>query len=254
MKNEKLLNVIGKIDDKLISGAFNDTKSKKKNAWLKWGAIAACLCVVIAGAAIWSHSSGLSGNIPDSGGGVVEGGIAPGGVWPDGVLLEGVDPVVASVAVFPAGENLSDVADATLVSIDEKDAKKIERLGAYLPDTLPEGCRYGTAGYYETTMRDGTRYHMIRVTYESGQGAVPAPVTENAQAASEMTGGTAFLWMVWGHRPDTDRPVYQPDEVTVQLLEQAGGVFYIDYDGVYVGIERLEIDTKELMNVIRTIK
>lgn len=249
MKNEKLLNVIGKIDDEFIVAAVNDTKTKKKNVWIKWGSIAACLCVVSTVAAIWSHNLGLFGNIPESGGGVVEGGIAPGGV-----LLEGVDPVVASVAIFPAGENLSDVADATLVSVDEKDAKKIERLGAYLPDTLPEGCRYGTAGYYETTMRDGTRYHMIRVTYESGQGAVPAPVTENAQAASEMTGGTAFLWMVWGHRPDTDRPVYQPDEVTVRLLEQAGGVFYIDYDGVYVGIERLEIDTKELLNVIRSIK
>lgn len=249
MKNEKLLNMIGKIDDELIVAAVNDTKAKKKNAWIKWGSIAACLFVVSAVAAIWSHNLGLLGNIPESGGGVVEGGIAPGGV-----LLEGVDPVVASVAIFPAGENLSDVADATLVSIDEKDAKNIERLGAYLPDTLPEGCRYGTAGYYETTMRDGTRYRMIRVTYESGQGAVPAPVTENAQAASEMTGGTAFLWMVWGHRPDTDRPVYRPDEVTVRLLEQAGGVFYIDYDGVYVGIERLEIDAKELMNVIRSIK
>lgn len=249
MKNERLLNVIGKIDDEFIVAAVNDTKAKKKNVWIKWGSIAACLCVVSAVAAIWSHNLGLFGNIPESGGGVVEGGIAPGGV-----LLEGVDPVVASVAIFPAGESLSDVADATLVSIDEKDAKNIEGLGAYLPDALPEGCRYGIAGYYETTMRDGTRYHMIRVTYENGQGAVPAPVTENAQAASEMTGGTAFLWMIWGHRPDTDRPVYRPDEVTVRLLEQTGGVFYIDYGGVYVGIERLEIDAKELMNVIRSIR
>lgn len=249
MKNVNLLNVIGKIDDELIAAAFNDAKTKKKNAWIKWGSIAACLCVVSAVAAIWCNGPGLFGNLPESGGDVEGGGIAPGGV-----LLEGVDPVVASVAIFPAGENLSDVADATLVSIDEKDAKKIERLGDYLPDTLPEGCRYGTAGYYETTMRDGTRYRMIRVTYESGQGAVPAPVPENAQAASEMTGGTAFLWMVWGHRPDTDRPVYQPDEVTVRLLEQTGGVFYIEYEGVYVGIERLEIDAKELMNIIRSIK
>ena len=249
MKNEKLLNVIGKIDDELIAAAFNDAKAKKKNAWLKWGAIAACLCVVSIEAAIWSHNAGLFGNIPERGGDVGGGGIAPDGVWP-----EGVDPVVASVAIFPAGESLLDVADATSVSVDEKDAKNIERLGAYLPDTLPEGCRYGTAGYYETTMRDGTRYHMIRVTYVSGQGTVPAPVTENAQAASEMTGNTAFLWMVWGHRPDTERPIYQPDEVTVQLLEQTGGVFYIDYGGVYVGIERLEIDAKELLNVIRSIK
>lgn len=249
MKNEKLLFAMGKIDDDLISGAFNDATAKKMNFRLKWGAIAACLCLVVSGAAIWSHSPGLFDNIPERGGDVGGGGIVPDGVWP-----EGVDPAVASVAIFPAGENLSDVADATLVSINEKDARNIEHLGAYLPDTLPEGCRYGTAGYYETTMRDGTQYHMIRVTYESGQGTVPAPVTENAQAASEMTGNTAFLWMVWGHRPDINRPFYQPDEVTVRLLEQTEGVFYIDYNGVYVGIERLVIDVKELMNVIRSIE
>lgn len=248
MKNEKLLNVIGKIDDDLIFGAFNDTKAKKKNAWPKWGAIAACLCLAVAGVAIWSNSPGQFGNIPESGSGVGGEGIAPGGVVP-----EGVDPVVASVAVIPAEESLSDVADATAVSIAEADAKNIERLGAYLPDTLPEGCRYGTAGYYETTMKDGTRYHMIRVTYENGQASVPAPVPENAQAASEMTGGTAFLWMVWGHRPDTKKTIYQPGEVTSQLLDQISGVFYIDYDGVYVGISRMEISTEELMNVINSI-
>lgn len=254
IKSEKLLLAIGNIDDDLISGAFNNTKSKKMNVRLKWGAVAACLCMVIAGAAIRNNRPDFGGNTAEPGEEAGGGGIAPGGVWPEGVLPEGIDPVVASVAIFPAGENLSDVADATLASINEKDAKNIERLGTYLPDTLPEGCRYGTAGYYETTMRDGTRYQMIRVTYESGQGTVPAPVTENAQAASEMTGNTAFLWMVWGHRPDTNRPVYQPDEVTIRLLEQTEGVFYIDYDGVYVGIERIEIDTKELLNIIRSIE
>lgn len=246
MKNEKLLMAMGNIDDALISGAVNDTKAKKKNAWLKWGAMAACLCVVVAGTIIWSSSPGLFVNIPESG--VGGGGTVPGGVWP-----EGVDPVVASVAIIPAGESLLDVADATSVSINEKDAKNIEPLGAYLPDTLPEGCRYGVAGYYETTMKDGTRYHMIRVTYERGQGTVPAPVTENAQTASEMTGDTAFLWMVWGHRPDTDRPVYQPGEVSAQLLDQIDGVFYIDYGGVYVGISRQVISAEELMNVINSI-
>lgn len=248
MKNEKLLNVIGKIDDDLIFGAFHDTKAKKKNAWSKWGAIAACLCLAVAGVAIWSNSPGQFGNVPESGSGVGGEENAPGGVVP-----EGVDPVVASVAVIPAEESLSDVADATSVSIDEADAKNIQRIGAYLPDTLPEGCRYGAAGYYETTMKDGTQYHMIRVTYENGLASVPAPVTENAQAASEMTGGTAFLWMVWGHRPDTDKTIYQPGEVTARLLDQISGVFYIDYDGVYVGISRMEISTEELMDVIDSI-
>ena len=53
MKNEKLLNVIGKIDDDLISGAVSNTKTKKKTAWLKWGAMAACLCLVAVGVMTW---------------------------------------------------------------------------------------------------------------------------------------------------------------------------------------------------------
>ena len=85
------------------------------------------------------------------------------------------------------------------------------------------GQRRRRAGYYETTMKDGTQYHMIRVTYESGQGAVTAPVHENVQSVSEMTGATAFLWMVWGHCSDTDRPVYQPDEVPPRFWTETEG-------------------------------
>lgn len=46
MKNERLLNAIGKIDDDMISNAIHDTKAKKKHSWVKWGAMAACLCLV----------------------------------------------------------------------------------------------------------------------------------------------------------------------------------------------------------------
>lgn len=46
MKNDKLLQAIGKIDDELVYGAVNDTKAKK-NTWIKWGAMAACLCLIV---------------------------------------------------------------------------------------------------------------------------------------------------------------------------------------------------------------
>ena len=195
---------------------------------------------------MWSNF-GQQGKIPDGGGGV--GGDAPGGMWP-----EGVDPVIASVAVIPAGVDLLDVADAISVSISEEDARTVEGLGGYLPTELPEECRYGKAAHYRTMMKDGTEYQMLRVTYESGEASVPAPVPENAQMASATTGNTAFLWMVWGHRPDTDLPVYQPEEVSASLIEQQEGrVFYIDYDGIYVGVEQLEISAAELFAVIESI-
>ena len=53
MKNEKLLQAIGKIDDELVYGAVNDTNAKKKkNTWIKWGAMAACFCLIAAAVAI----------------------------------------------------------------------------------------------------------------------------------------------------------------------------------------------------------
>lgn len=251
MKKEEFFEVLGELDGEIVKGAEIAMKEKtngraKNVGWIKWATVAACLCLVIAGVVMWN--SGLFGDAPEGGVDGAGGAGTPGGAWP-----EGVDPIMASVAVIPAEESLLDVADATCVSISEEDAKNVERLGAYLPDTLPDGCRYGTASYYETTMKNGTRYHMIRVTYESGQSTAPAPVTEDGQATSEVVGDTAFLWMVWGHRPNTDLPIYQPDEVTAQILDRVGGVFYIDYDGVYVGISRMDISTEELMTVINSI-
>ena len=251
MKTPKMVEAMSYIDDDLVSGAINCTK-KKKAGWMKWGAMAACLCLVITGISLWGNL-GQQGKIPEAGAGV--GGEDSGGIWPDGV-----DPVIASVAVIPAGVDLLDVADAVSISISEEDARAVEGLGAYLPTALPEGCRYGKAAHYRTMMKDGTEYQMLRVTYESGETSVPVPVPENAdvpenaQMASTTTGSTAFLWMVWGHRPDTDLPVYQPEEVSTSLIEQQEGrVFYIDYDGIYVGVEQLEISAEELFAVIESI-
>ena len=47
MKNERLIHAIGMIDDDLIFNAVNDVKAGKKGRWLKWGAVAACLCLII---------------------------------------------------------------------------------------------------------------------------------------------------------------------------------------------------------------
>lgn len=261
MKNERLARAIGKIDDDLIYNAVNDVKAKKKGVLFKWIAVAACLCFILVGIAVpilnnetptTQQEAGVEGTLvnktptPQQETGVE-------GTVPDGSILEGGDPAMYRVAVIPTEASLQDVADATAVSVNEEEVKNIERLGAYLPDTLPEGYRYGPAGYFETTMKDGTQYHLIRVTYESGPQAVSAPGPENAQVW--MGGSTAFIWTVRDHCPGNDEPIYQQDEVTPQFLDQMyGSVFFIDYDGVYVGIERLEISTEELMTIIDSIE
>ena len=47
MSIPKMAKAMGYIDDDLVSGAVEYKRTKKKNSWLKWGAMAACLCLVI---------------------------------------------------------------------------------------------------------------------------------------------------------------------------------------------------------------
>ena len=50
MSTDRFTAAMGYIDDDLVSGAVEYKRTKKKTSWLKWGAIAACLCLVVVGA------------------------------------------------------------------------------------------------------------------------------------------------------------------------------------------------------------
>lgn len=68
MKNEKILRAIGEIDDDLITGAVNDRGAKaragKQGIWLKWGAAAACLCLIATAALAGLHRQTLPAPTP----------------------------------------------------------------------------------------------------------------------------------------------------------------------------------------------
>ena len=50
MKEERILNVIGKVDEKYIKEADPEAKAKRNApVWTKWAAMAACLCLVAFG-------------------------------------------------------------------------------------------------------------------------------------------------------------------------------------------------------------
>ena len=46
MTTKKFSNALGNIGESYVDEAVNYTAKKKSNAWLKWGAIAACFCLV----------------------------------------------------------------------------------------------------------------------------------------------------------------------------------------------------------------
>ena len=56
MSIPKMAKAMGCIDDDLVSGAVEYKRTKKKNAWLKWGAMAACLCLVVVGV-LFAHNA-----------------------------------------------------------------------------------------------------------------------------------------------------------------------------------------------------
>lgn len=76
MKGEKIYIALGSADDELLERYYEGTKRKKKrNIWIKYGAMAACLCIVVAGAFALNAqfgrnetASGQSGNEPIPGG------------------------------------------------------------------------------------------------------------------------------------------------------------------------------------------
>ena len=47
MTTKKFSNALGNIGESYVDEAVNYTAKKKSNAWLKWGAIAACCCLVV---------------------------------------------------------------------------------------------------------------------------------------------------------------------------------------------------------------
>lgn len=48
MNSKKFSEAMSELDSKYIDEALNYQKKAKKPAWVKWGAMAACLCIVIA--------------------------------------------------------------------------------------------------------------------------------------------------------------------------------------------------------------
>lgn len=63
MNEKKLLEAVGEVNDSYVEEAAGYQKSRKAPLWLRWGAVAACLCVAAVSGAVLLH--GDEGLIPD---------------------------------------------------------------------------------------------------------------------------------------------------------------------------------------------
>ena len=215
MNLDQLLDAMGGIDSRYVEEALRYERPANKRTWPRWAALAACLCLAVGLAA------GRGLHLP--------GGGAPGGAWP-----EGVDPVIASIAVLPAGERLTDVADATLDFITPEETAA-HPLSAYLPDPVPHGYGIKNTGLYRTTMQDGTVHTLLRVTY---------------QAAGAEHG--EFVIFVMDYLPDTDRKIYGPDQITDS--GQLDRTVHLRYGEVYVGVSKGSAEAEDVLAALRTIQ
>lgn len=60
MKNKRLLNIVGEIDDRHIIEAAPAAKKVRKPVWVKWGAMAACLALVVMAATMMFNTNDAS--------------------------------------------------------------------------------------------------------------------------------------------------------------------------------------------------
>lgn len=159
----------------------------------------------------------------------------PNGAWP-----EGVDPVTASVAVYPKDRyTIYDVENATTTKLTQEEAYAFESLGDYLPTELPEGYSFYNATLYETTMKDGSKYYMLRTGYSKG------PVQDRPELIDGNTGepivsGTGnepFILFPMNYKPEVKGKIFDAEKITVRDIEKKGGsVFHVSYGDVYMGI------------------
>lgn len=236
MKKEDFFEVLGELDDDIVKGA--KTIMKKKMNWRTWGAMAACLCLVVVAAALLASS-----DIPlaITGGGGMD-------LGNDGMTYN------YSVAVYPATESEDNVDTADVVSLTEQEALD-NPLADYLPKQLPEGFHYGRGSIYNTVMKDGTQYNMLRIEYITGGIPKPQFAEDGGEAVPnpELLGDT-FTVCVMNYEPETDISIYSSQEdITVSLLEEDGAV-YIHSGDCYIGVFTDTAEPANVLDALRNIK
>ena len=212
MNTKQFSEAMGEIGGEYVEKALRCRLKQKKHEWVKWIALAACLCLLVAGAAFLRQ---ISLRMAD---GETVGAAGIGGM--DAGSSEGMAGSY-SVAVYPKTESEENVASAEVVALTEKEALS-HSLAAHLPRELPGSFHYGRGSLYGTVMKNGTPYEMLRIEYISGE--IPEQVvTEDGGVAVPDPGtiGDVFVICVMNYEPKTDGAFCSSaEEVTLPQLEE----------------------------------
>ena len=245
MNSELFSAAIGELDDKYIDEAVGYKKKANKHALMKWGAVAACMCLAAAGVVFLSTRNGIftsESSVPDD---IIGGG------------LFGGDSFMSYIAVYPATESFDNVATADSKSLTESEAMD-QPLAEHLPKQLPEGYHYGRGSIRNTVMKNGTQYSMLRVEYITGY--IPEQqYTEDGGAVAYDTSaiGDYFTVCVLSFNPlepDSDDIIFSSGkEVTLSYLEENTSV-YIRAGECYVSVCLETSEPKPVLEAMRYIE
>lgn len=123
MKKEELFNIIGEVDEQKVAaaGMAMNTKKKSRPSWLKWGAMAACLCLVAVSAIKLQQTPG--------GAAVQPGGTPSTDVIHPGSISETTQPADMTLLVVNEVENMMTVdMDVQLSLYNELSASERETI------------------------------------------------------------------------------------------------------------------------------
>ena len=240
MKKEDMFEAMNDIDDEYIEKA----NGKKKNGFAKWASLAACLCIiVICAVSILTHNKDAAGGY-DAGGSDMDG-----------------EAGMYSIAVYPPYESEENVADAQIITLSETEAYSFEMLGAALPTELPEGYSYQSGYLYDTTMEDGTKYYMLRITFADG----PRPeeiITEDGGVM--LPEGVEFpneiVVMVTNYEPKTDKEIYTWGEFVDAVSESEDfelswgySIYGDDGEQIYKRVMPMELPADDILIIVESM-
>lgn len=234
MTRKTISDAVTNINAEYIEKAADYTVAKKtrKPVWVKWAAMAACLCLVIVGAyVIQNPAPGAGDNLDER-------------------------EEIKRIAVYPATENFENVQNAMLYSLTEDEAYAADNLGDYLPTQLPEDFDFRSAGMYETTMNNGTKYYMLRVVYTdyNSRTSVTSQDENSESVIASDDFGNEFTVFVMSYKPNTEKRIYTVDTINETTLQEIGGqTFHLSYENIYVGISPHGLTANDIMTVIGSI-
>lgn len=242
--NSKIFSeAMGELDFRYVDEAVSYKKKSGRHTLIRWGAIAACLCLV-AGGVVFAQNRILSdSNISSSGNDFMGGSIAGG----DFVGLY-------SVAVYPPTESEKNVKKANAVSITESEVLS-NTLAKHLPKELPEGFQFSRAVLYTTVMKNGTQYNQLRVMYAAGEYPEAKPAGDGGYYLDPGTVFPDVFWViVYDHLPRTDSQIFSSaEEVTLSYLEENHHAFFRAGEE-YVNVNRDTADASAAFEALQSIE